>query len=179
MLQPHITKAQPTRNSFPSFEYSIPSHSVSTVSCTCESSHGSAAQSQRRLLDPSYKQSTLEFYNKIGKEQSHSYFKGDPNWKKTENSRRRMLCELCLWMAFSCCDILLPFKVFWASNFWIFIFKAFRECYNWVNDGLLWNLNNPEEPSKSLGGICSHAFKKCVLYTSRLGWLIKKGLVSM
>lgn len=71
-----------------------------------------------------------------------------------------------------------PFKVFWASNFWIFIFKAFTECRTQETDGLLWNLNNPKEPSKPLGRICSHAsFEKVYYIHQRLGWLIRKALV--
>lgn len=100
-----------------------------------------------------------------------------PNLTKTSKFRKQRphqpwlgMVRLC-WLMYS-----FPFKVFWASNFWIFIFKAFIGCYTWETDGLLWNLNNPKEPSEPLGRICVHAFLKSYIIYIRdldgsLGWV--------
>lgn len=59
-------------------------------------------------------------------------------------------------------------------------FSFLRHSQNVIHRRLMdsfWNLNNPKESSKSLSGICIHAFFKKVYYIhQRLGWLIRKAL---
>lgn len=141
-------------------------HPVPPVSA--QSHHNIEEESCNSSSDKSQRRSLILIINKASKSciiswkgQSYIYFKGcDSNWQTIGNSGRQMSHQLCLWwpgLGLTYCS---PSRYFELLISEFSFFKAFTELYTWETDGLLWNLNNPEELSKPIGGICIPTFKK-------------------